>query len=294
MEVAGQVLSYPGLIALGVIVGLVAGMFGVGGGFLLTPLLSVVFGVPMPIAVGTGLCQMVGSSTSAALRHRKMGQGEPRFAIVMIVGSLAGVSAGARAIAELNESLPSGRGQIDVTAVLYGAYVFFLLCIAGVLWWQGRGGFEDLEYVRRGPLSRWRLPPYIDLLSIPMPQVSVMGIAYLGLFLGCLSGFLGTSGGIALIPILLYGYGFPFRQAAGTGIVVTWLTAVVGTLAHYADGNVHVGLAMVLMVGSSLSAQVGAELTRSVSATRLRKGLAAIVFTMALVIVGELVNRLQG
>ena len=94
LDIGGQMVSLPGLALLGVAVGLVAGMFGVGGGFLLTPLLSVLFGVPLPIAVGTGLCQMIGTAIASLLRHRRLGQGEIRFDFVMIGGAVVGAAAG--------------------------------------------------------------------------------------------------------------------------------------------------------------------------------------------------------
>lgn len=295
MDVAGQVVSLPAILGLGVVVGFVAGMFGVGGGFLLNPLLSVVFKIPMPIAVGTGLCQMVGTSMVAYLRHRKLGNGEERFALTLVAGSLIGVATGAHVVARLE-----GAGVVDVfgktmpvaNVGLYAAYIIFLVSNAWVLWWQGSTGFEELEYVRRGRLSKWKIPPFIDLPRLPMRGVSSVVIAYVGLGLGFVSGLLGVGGGIALIPILLYGFGFPFRQAVGTGIAVTFLTAVVGTVAHAAQHNVHLGLSMVLLVGTGISAQIGAIVTTRVSARVLRKGLAVLVMLTAVVIVGDLLSGL--
>lgn len=280
LESLGSEPSIPGLIALGVLVGLVSGMFGVGGGFLLTPLLGVLFGVPMPIAVGTGLCMMVGSSTVAYLRYRQLGQGEPRFALLMIPGSLLGVGAGARIVAALGntgKAVVAGR-EVDVGQFsLLGFYIVFLLVIAGVLWFQSKGDFDVLSFVRRGPLTRIPIGPFVDLPTLPMSHVSAFGIAYIGLGLGLLSGLLGIGGGIVLIPILLYGYGFPFHHAAGTGIAVTLLTAVFGAWLHAAEGRVSLPLAMILLTGSGVSARIGVLLTRRLSVRNLRRGLTAVV-----------------
>jgi uncharacterized membrane protein YfcA len=127
-----------------------------------------------------------------------------------------------------------------------------------------------------------------------MRQVSAIVIAYVGLGLGFVSGLLGVGGGIALIPLLLYGYGFPFRQAAGTGIAVTLLTSVVGTMAHASARHVHLPLAMVLLAGAGISAQLGAIATRHVAARKLRKGLASLVLLTVVAIVGDLVSQLAG
>src|SRR5690606_16987447 len=100
---------------------------------------------------------------------------------------------------------------------------------------------------------------------------------YVGLFLGFLSGLLGVGGGVALMPILLYGFGFPIRHAAGTGIVVLLVTAIAGTLAHAQQGHVHLGVAMVLLIGASISAQIGAMLTSQLPARVLRRGFVGLV-----------------
>lgn len=287
IESLGADVSFPGLIALGVVVGLVSGMFGVGGGFLLTPLLGVLFGIPMPVAVGTGLCMMVGSSTVAWLRYRQLGQGEPRFALLMIPGSLLGVGAGTRVVSALGNSGTAvwagqtvDRGQIT----LLGIYVVFLFIIGAVLWFQSRGDFDVLSFVRRGPLTRLPIGPFIDLPTLPMRHVSGLGIAYIGLLLGLLSGVLGIGGGIVLIPILLYGYGFPFHHAAGTGIAVTLLTAICGAWLHAAGGRVSLPLAMLLLTGAGVSARLGVLLTRRLSVRKLRQGLTLVVVLTALLI----------
>jgi uncharacterized membrane protein YfcA len=86
-----------------------------------------------------------------------------------------------------------------------------------------------------------------------------------------------VGGGLALIPVLLYGFGFPMRQAAGTGILVMLAAAVSGTVTHALAGNVHLGLAMVVLVGASVSAQVGALATKKLPAGLLRRGLAILI-----------------
>jgi uncharacterized protein len=295
MDVAGHAVNLPALIALGVVVGLVAGMFGVGGGFLLTPLLSAVLGVPVQIAVGTGLCQMVGTATVALLRHRKLGQGEERIGLLMVAGSLVGVTVGARAVVELAKLGDFAWGErrvAVVTVILYLAFMAFLLASGAVMWRRGEQSFEDLDYIRRGPFARVALPPLVDLPRIPMSGVSAPVVAYSGLGLGFLSGLLGVGGGVALIPLLIYGFGLPIRHAAGTGISVLLVTAATGTVAHALQGNVHLGLAMVLLVGASVSAQIGALATNRLPAGLLRRGFVWIIAVAIFVIVWDLVRRL--
>ena len=294
LDVAGQALSLPSVLLLGVGVGLVAGMFGVGGGFILTPLLSVVFRLPLPIAVGTGLCQMIGTSVVALLRHGSLGQGERRFDVLMLAGSMVGVAAGARAVQALEQAGDVAVGSRMLPAAtmgIYGGYVVFLAAVAAMMWSQGRGTVEKLEYVRRGPMARIALGPRVDLPSVPLSGVSALVVSYTGLLLGFLSGVLGIGGGVALMPVLLYGFGFPIRQAAGTGIIVLLVTSIVGTVAHAFQGHVHLGLAMALLVGSSISAQVGALLTSRLPARVLRRSLAGLVLATVGAIAWDLARQ---
>jgi uncharacterized membrane protein YfcA len=288
MDVAGHSVNLLALVSLGVLVGLIAGMFGVGGGFVVTPLLSVVLGVPLPIAVGSGMCQMIGTSMAALLRHQKLGQGDTRFGWLMLGGSILGAVAGARTVEALE-----GYGSFAVTVTLDVAYVAFLLFALIPLLRRERGGIERLAYVRHGPLTRVPLPPFVDLPRVPLTHVSVPLVAYIGLGLGFVSGLLGVGGGIALMPILLYGFGFSMRQAAGTGTFVMLATAVSGTVAHAFAGNVHLGLALVLLVGASISAQVGALGTKKLPAGLLRRGLALMIVGTLAAVVFQLLKTLS-
>lgn len=281
MLIGGVTVSLWGLGLLGVVVGLVAGMFGVGGGFLLTPLLTVVFGIPLPIAIGTGLCQMVGTATATILRHRRLKQGELRFDILMIAGAIVGAAAGAELVSYLETlgSTPLFGGTIATsTLVLYGAYVLLLAACSWLFWRQAGQQIEGLTTVRPGPLARLQLGPLVDLPNVPLRAVSAIGIAYIGMGLGFLSGLLGIGGGVALMPVLIYGFGFPIRQAAGTGILALLVTVAAGTITHAVNDNVHLPMACVLLVGSTLSAQVGATLTRKLPARVLRRAFALLLW----------------
>lgn len=296
--VHGHAVSLPGVVALGIVVGLVAGLFGVGGGFLLTPLLNVVFGVPLPVAVGTGLALMVGTSLPALLRHRKEGQGELRFDLLMLAGSLVGVHAGARALDAL-----SRLGTVSVAGLTLPAaalavqsgYVLVLGGAAAVFWRQGGArSFEPLMFVRRGPLARWRVPPLVELPAVPLRDVSVLPIAYLGLAMGFLAGLLGIGGGVALMPVLIYGYGFPLRQAAGTGVLVLTASAALGTFLHALRGHVHLGLVAALLIGASVSAQLGVLATKRLSVSVLRRLFSAVLIAAASAVVWNVLRTGAG
>lgn len=296
LTVDGRAVPVLGVAAVGILVGYVAGMFGLGGGFLMTPLLVVLFRVPLPIAVGTGLCQMVGTSFVSSLRHRRIRQGEPRFDVSMLPGSLLGVELGARTLKYLagaGSLRAFGRSVPWVTLIVESCYVVMLAWVAFSYWRHGSKKVDYLQYLRPGPLARVRLGPAIDMPAVGLRSVSVVLIVYVGLGLGFLSGLLGIGGGVALNPVLLYGFGFPIRQAVGTGILVLFVTAVTGTFMHALEGRVHLGLAVVLLVGGTVSAQFGALASRKMSGALLGKIHAVVILAAVTAVLWDLARSFR-
>jgi uncharacterized membrane protein YfcA len=306
--VDGQAVWLPAVAALGVVVGYVAGLFGIGGGFLLTPLLVVAFRLPVQVAVGTGLCQIMGTSVAALLRQRRQRQVEVRFDLLMLPGSIIGVWSGARLLGALSAAgrVRIGSGSLPIANLIVDLlYVALLVGAAALFFIQSRGGtvtgrgpgaegrrFEPLEYVRSGPLARLRLGPAVDLPAVPLRSVSTVVVAYLGLGLGLLSGMLGIGGGIALMPVIVYGYGFPIRKAAGTGILALFTTTFIGTLVHALEGHVDLRLAMVLLIGATASAQLGARASRRLPALRMRRILSLLMLFTVAAVLWDLARRI--
>lgn len=296
LMVSGTSVPIVGVALLGIVVGYVAGMFGIGGGFLMTPLLVALFGVPLPIAVGSGLCQMIGTALVSNLRHRALGQGERRIDLLMLPGCLLGVELGARVLTYLGSigSLHvAGRSLPWVSAVVEGAYVVLLVFVAANYWHHGRAGQVGLDELRPAPLARVRLGPLVDLPAVGIRSTSALLLANIGIGLGFLSGLLGIGGGVALNPVLIYGYGLPIRQSVGTGILVLFATAVVGTLAHAPRGHVHLGLATVLLVGGTLSAQLGALASRRLRGGTLGRIHAAVLLLAVAAVLWDLASKLD-
>ena len=287
MVVEGQQLWLPAVVAMGCAVGVVAGMFGVGGGFLLVPMLHVIFGVPIAHAVGVGLCQIIATAFGTHLRYRKFGHAESRFDIMLLGGSLLGVHAGTRLLSAL-ETVGTlelfGREMSAIRIVVTGMYMVLLLVMTYFLW--TRPVASSVESITPGPFARLRIPPVADLPTAGLSGISGPVVGYIGFANGVLAGMLGIGGGICLIPIMMYGFGFDIRKVAGTGIVIVLAVAVLGTIQHARLGHVHLGLAITLMVGAALSAQVGASLTRRLSADVLRRGLGVVmVITVGMLVV---------
>jgi uncharacterized membrane protein YfcA len=291
--VEGQPVSLLALLVLGAVVGYIAGIFGVGGGFLLTPMLTVFLGIPPAIAVGSGLCQMIGTAVVTFLRRRSARQGEPRFDLFMMGGSLLGVDAGSRLLAALSKAgsvVFLGRPRPLVVLVAEGLFAAVLLGVAALFWWQGGadGSGADPE-PRPGPLARLSLPMRIALPSAGF-SVSALAMAYTGLFLGLMSGLLGVGGGVLLLPVLVHGFGFSIRHAAGTGIVVLLASSCLGTFLNALRGSVHLGVVLPLLVASSLSAQLGARLSRRLPARAMRRGFALLCLATVAVLLWHLLG----
>ncbi len=278
LSVGGVDVAMVALAAIGTTVGLVAGMFGVGGGFLLIPLLHVVLDIPLPIAIGSGLCQTIATSLGSLLRYRKMGLAETRLDLLLLGGSIPGVTLGALLLEKLTAmgSMSAFGKTIPVIQVIISMTFLILFCGIALLLWFKEPASTDTD-VEPGPLARIKIGPTVDFPIAGLTRISAPLTSYLGLALGMLSGLLGIGGGVLLVPIMLYGFGFNIRKAAGTGIAAILCVAVIGTIQHARLGNVHLGVVVILMIGSASAAQVGATLTQQLPAVALRRGLAMVI-----------------
>jgi uncharacterized protein len=293
----GHAVSLPALVAVGLLVGYIAGMFGVGGGFLLTPVLMKWFDVPAPVAVGSALCQQCGSSIASFLKYRHLKRGEPRIGLVMIGGSLIGVDAGTRILDALTRRpalhLPSGQTVAAATLVVDLLFLALLSFTAVFIfreaWKARREPVFHGDVTRPGPfVTRVRVPPYIDLPQVGLSQVSVPLLAYLGFLLGVASGLMGIGGGVLFMPILMYGMGLSARSAAGTGVLLLFFTAATGTVAQALRGYVSLKLAMAILIGSSIGSQLGVFTTHHLPNRVLRLLLAVLVAATAVMIAWDL------
>lgn len=284
-----------GIATLGFVVGIVSGMFGVGGTFLIIPALNIWFKVPLTITVGTSLCQVVGSACASLVRHSRLKQGELKIDWLMLGGGLTGAQVGALALSALSKMgslLIDGRRVAVVRFVISLTYAVILLGVALAMALDARYRPASRP-LGAGPLTRIRIPPATKLPRAGR-TVSVLLIAYLGLIMGFLSGLLGMGGGVLLLPILLYGIGMRMRMAAGTGILMLVVSAMAGTLAHAMLGHVHLGLAVVLLAGSTLGAPIGAGFTAHTDGRRLRAIFAGLVTVTALAVLWNLYRILRG
>lgn len=284
---------------LGVAIGAIAGFFGVGGGFLLTPLLNALFGVPYSVAVGSGLSQMAGLSAAASVRHGYLGGIDLRLGLICVVGASAGAEVGAQALEALGRcgevSLLGASLPVE-TLVMSVAYVVTLGFMGTRIRAEARrtsasrdaDGEPHTQLAQR--LRSLRLPPMVALPASGIASVSVWGIAAVTFVSGVASGFLGVGGGFLLMPAMIYVLGVPTIVAVGTSLFQMIFVSAYGALSHSLKGNVDPVLALLLLLGSTVGTQIGASLTRRFDPVKVRAAFAYMVFSGVLLVVAKLVQ----
>ena len=242
---------------VGTAVGIVAGMFGVGGGFLIVPVLNILLGIPMQIAVGSTACQMLGPATTSVLA-RRMKRDDLKLPLIVAGGLLIGVFAGAEVLHQLMEPASADpaaarRGEIVVLSV----YLMLLLGLGSFALWES--GRELINRpVETGWLAGLRIPP-LARIAEEEPRMSIVVISWFGLFVGFVSGLLGISGGLLLLPGLIYLIGLPWHRAVASSMLIVWIVALQSTIAHSVHDHIRLPVVIGLLVGGTLGARIGVE-----------------------------------
>lgn len=272
------------LLGLGGLVGLLSGMFGVGGGFLITPLLFFI-GVPPAVAVATGANQIVASSFSAVLAHLKRRSVDLRMGLVLLIGGLIGSALGVWVFTYLR-----ALGQVDLMVRI--AYVLFLGIVGGLMF------IESLRsMLRRGkgaPVKRnhsgvHRLPFKVKF-RVSGLYISVIPPLLVGVFVGVLSAIMGVGGGFIMVPAMIYLLGMPTKVVVGTSLFqILFVTAFTTLLHAVTSHSVDIVLAVLLIIGGVVGAQIGARLGLRLKAEQLRVLLAALVLLVCGKLAFELV-----
>ncbi len=294
-------VSLTALVLLGFGVGVLVGFFGVGGGFLMTPLLNLVTHVPYNVAVGTDVTQMVGAATMANLRHAGMGYVDYKLGGLMVVGSLVGIEGGARVLELLKHAgvITLGGRALSVMqlvmTLIYAALLFWIgslvrreakAALTGESAAAGAVGPEGGAIV--GRLRTVNLPPFISLPASGVESISLWVVLGVGAVAGFLTGLLGVSGGFIRMPALIYVLGVPTVVSIGTNLFEMLLSSLYGTLTHSLKGNVELSLVVILLITSTVGAQVGAALNKQFAGPRLQLGFALVIFCVIALMFGNL------
>ena len=280
LPIAGQSVNALFIVVLGFLVGVLSGMFGVGGGFLTTPLL-IFYGIPPTVAVASATTQITGASVSGVMVHARRGGVDLKMSAVMIVGGLFGSFVGAAMFRWLQSS-----GQIDVVIGLL--YVLILFSIGGLML---KDSLTALGYL--GKTDAARAPPRHNrwVASLPLRwrfyssglYLSPVAPFALGFLAGVLTVFLGIGGGFILVPAMIYLFGMPARIVVGTSLVMVLAVSAATTMVHSLTTRaVDIVLAGLLLVGGVIGAQYGAVLTTRLKPDYLRLALAVIILLVGL------------
>lgn len=269
------------IVGLGGLVGLLSGMFGVGGGFLTTPLL-IFYGIPPTVAAASAATQVTGASVSGVVSHLARNTVDVRMGAVLVAGGVIGSLLGAGIFALL-QSL----GQMDsVIAILY---VLMLGSIGGLMAWESVQTLSALRSGVRPAARKRRHHPLVAALPLRWRfyksglYISPFAPLLLGMVTGILTMLLGVGGGFIMVPAMLYLLGMGAQVVVGTSLFQILFVTMAATMVHSLTTKaVDLVLAMLLLIGSVTGAQIGTRLARRVRPEYLRIVLAFIVLVVAI------------
>ena len=275
------------LLALGGGVGILSGIFGVGGGFLMTPLL-IFSGISPAIAVATEANQIVASSFSGMLAHWRRKTVDIKMGMVILTGGIVGTTIGVELFRWLR-----GIGQIDLIISL--SYVLFLGAIGTLMLIES---LNALRRSRKGEVRRRKLHKHTWVHGLPVKMrfqrsklyISAIPPFLVGVLVGVLAAIMGVGGGFIMVPAMIYLLGMPTNVAVGTSLFqITCMTAVTTLLHSVQNQAVDMVLALLLLIGGVIGAQVGVRLGAKLRGEQLRSLLALLVLAVCAKIAYDLI-----
>lgn len=281
LPIAGLSINTLGVFAMGGFVGLLSGIFGVGGGFLMTPLL-IMIGIPPTIAAASDSNQIVGASTSGTLAHYRLGNVDFKMGILLLVGGIIGGTLGVHVI-KILRVLGNADFLIQVTYVLMlgfvGAYMFI-------------ESLQSLKKSKAPATADMDAEPrkesmYAQLVKkLPLQtrfeksgvELSVLLPLILGTFVGILAAIMGVGGGFLMVPVMVYLLRMPMHVVVGTSLFQILFTCIDVTIMQATTNHtVDFVLALILLLGSTLGAQLGVKVSKKLKGEQLKILLASLV-----------------
>mgnify|MGYP001943374322 CR=1 FL=1 len=274
------------ILGIGGLVGVLSGMFGVGGGFLITPLLFFV-GIPPAVAVATSTNQIVASSVSALFAHLRRRAVDMKMGSVLLAGGLAGSAVGVQIFNYLKS-----LGQVDLLVNL--CYVVFLGVVGSLMLIESINALRKAR--RSGPPPKRRQRNWVHTWPLKMRfrtsglYISVIPPLLVGVAVGVLAAIMGVGGGFIMVPAMIYLLGMPTKVVIGTSLFQIIFVTAFTTMAHaITNQTVDMMLALLLILGGVVGAQVGTGIGTRLKAEQLRILLALIVVGVCLKLALELV-----
>lgn len=277
-----------GAWTIGFVIGALTGIFGVGGGFLMTPALIIFLQTPAPIAVATGLATIVPNCSYGMFKRRGSGTIDIKLAFVISTGSIIGVLFGSQ-IMEVLRDVPKllilGQEQNALQYYLLCMFLILLVWIAGYLFYDYSRNRGKSPQKRIGLLARFKLMPYMYFPSLEESRLSVLSLLVLGFCIGILTGLMGIGGGVVILPALIYLVGQRTSKATGTSLLLVWITSLVAVIRKGTAGQISFSLFCVLLTGSIAGIIVGTKVGLKLSGPKIRLYFVYIVI-LAIVLVG--------
>jgi uncharacterized protein len=269
------------LLAMGLAVGFISGLFGIGGGFLMTPLL-IFIGISPGVAVATVSSHIAASSFTGAIAYWRRRALDLALALMLLLGGIFGTVSGV-----LLFTLLRGLGQLDLTISL--SYVLLLCAVGGMMVAEG---LRELLRARSGkPIQLRRPGSHSWIHGLPLKvrckqsgiYVSAIPVCIIGFIIGFVGAIMGIGGGFLLVPMLIYFLRVPTNVVIGTSMVLTLITMASATVLHAATNHlVDAVLALILMIGGVVGAQFGARAGQKMRSDRLRLLLGVLVLAVGL------------
>lgn len=284
MPIAGVKIFWPGLIILGIGVGVIGGFFGMGGAWMVTPGLNIL-GFPMAFAIGTDIAHMAGKSLISTMRHGKFGNVDYKLGFIMLFGTIAGFEVGAQMIMWLERI-----GKVDmVVRWIYLALLAFItwMVFADVAKRKAKekaaiAAGQEVDKLATGlewhkTLHKIKIPPMVHLKEAGIYCSAWLPIA-VSFLTGWLAGILGIGGGLIRMPALIYLVGCPTHVAVGTDLFEVMISGLYGAATYTFKGRTELVGAIIMLIGASLGAQVGTVATKYIKGygIRIAFGLAVI------------------
>ncbi|HYA43074.1 MAG TPA: sulfite exporter TauE/SafE family protein [Syntrophobacteraceae bacterium] len=276
MPIAGIKILWPGLIILGMGVGVIGGFFGMGGAWMVTPALNIL-GFPMAFAIGTDIAHMAGKSLISTMRHGKFGNIDYKLGFIMLFGTIIGFEVGAQMIMWLERV---GRVEI-VVRWFYILLLTFITCM--VFYDVSERRRKEKEALKAGKkvdklatglewhktFQRIKIPPMIHLRAAGVYCSAWLPIM-VSLLTGWLAGILGIGGGLIRMPSLIFIVGCPTHIAVGTDLFEVMISGLYGCATYSYKGRTEIVAALIMLVGAAVGAQIGTVATKYIKGYGIR------------------------
>ncbi len=297
MPIAGIKIFWPGLIILGVGVGIIGGFFGMGGAWMVTPGLNIL-GFPMAFAIGTDIAHMAGKSLISTMRHGKFGNVDYKLGLIMLVGTVVGFEVGAQMVMWLERI-----GLVDLYVRL-----LYLVLLALIAWMvfadvakkkrkerEALAAGREIDKLATGiewhkTLHKIKIPPMITFKEAQLTCTAWLPI-FISFATGWLAGILGIGGGLIRMPALIYFIGCPTHVAVGTDLFEVMISGLYGTGTYTYKGRTELVAAIIMLMGAAIGAQIGTVATKYIKGYGIRIAFGLAVIGCALSIVLKLMPR---